>query len=55
MTDDPDKRAALAASLPLKRIGAPEDMAGAVIYLASKAGAFVTGTTLVVDGGMTVG
>jgi NAD(P)-dependent dehydrogenase (short-subunit alcohol dehydrogenase family) len=55
VTDDPEKRAALAASLPLQRIGAPEDMAGAVIYLSSKAGAFVTGQTLVVDGGLTVG
>lgn len=55
VTDDPKMRAALAASIPLERIGEPEDMAGAVIYLSSKAGAYVTGQTLVVDGGITVG
>jgi NAD(P)-dependent dehydrogenase (short-subunit alcohol dehydrogenase family) len=38
--------------MPLKRIGRPDDMAGAVIYLASRAGAFVTGVVLPVDGGI---
>jgi len=40
-----------AADRPLGRIGEPEDIAQAVLYLASDAAAFVTGTTLVVDGG----
>ncbi len=40
-----------AADRPLQRIGTPEDIAQAVLYLASDAAAFVTGTTLVVDGG----
>ncbi len=40
-----------AATRPLGRIGTPEDVARAVLYLASDASAFVTGTTLVVDGG----
>ncbi len=40
-----------AAERPLKRIGAPEDIAQAALYLASDASAFVTGATLVVDGG----
>ena len=40
-----------AATRPLGRIGTPEDIARAVLYLASDASAFVTGTTLVVDGG----
>ena len=40
------------ASNPLGRIGRPEDMAGTAIYLASKAGAYVTGVVLPVDGGM---
>jgi NAD(P)-dependent dehydrogenase (short-subunit alcohol dehydrogenase family) len=40
-----------AADRPLKRIGQPEDIAQAALYLASDASAFVTGTTLVVDGG----
>ena len=40
-----------AADRPLGRIGKPEDIAQAVLYLASEASSFVTGTTLVVDGG----
>jgi NAD(P)-dependent dehydrogenase (short-subunit alcohol dehydrogenase family) len=40
-----------AADRPLQRVGAPEDIAQAVLYLASDAAAFVTGASLVVDGG----
>ncbi|MEO8856292.1 MAG: SDR family oxidoreductase [Burkholderiaceae bacterium] len=40
--------------VPAGRIGAPEDMAGAAIYLASRAGDYVVGQTLVVDGGITL-
>jgi NAD(P)-dependent dehydrogenase (short-subunit alcohol dehydrogenase family) len=43
---------AIAASCPLGRIGAPEDMAGVAVYLASRAGAYVTGAVLPVDGGI---
>ncbi|WP_418118055.1 SDR family oxidoreductase [Variovorax sp. 350MFTsu5.1] len=39
--------------IPAGRIGVPEDMAGAAIYLASRAGDYVIGSTLVVDGGVT--
>ena len=42
-------------SYPLGRIGEPDDVAGAAIFLASRAGAFVTGQVLVVDGGVTIG
>jgi 3-oxoacyl-[acyl-carrier protein] reductase len=45
---------ALPAMMPLKRIGRDEDMAGAAIYLASRAGDYVVGSTLVVDGGVTL-
>jgi NAD(P)-dependent dehydrogenase (short-subunit alcohol dehydrogenase family) len=41
------------ATIPLRRIGSPEDMAGAAIYLSSRAGAYLTGETLRVDGGIT--
>jgi NAD(P)-dependent dehydrogenase (short-subunit alcohol dehydrogenase family) len=39
-------------SCPMKRIGTPEDMAGVAIYLASRAGAYVTGAVIPVDGGI---
>jgi NAD(P)-dependent dehydrogenase (short-subunit alcohol dehydrogenase family) len=39
---------------PLGRVGSPSDMAGAALYLASRAAAYVTGTVLVVDGGLSV-
>jgi NAD(P)-dependent dehydrogenase (short-subunit alcohol dehydrogenase family) len=43
---------AIAASAPLKRIGRPDDMAGAAIFLSSRAGAYLTGTIIPVDGGI---
>lgn len=39
---------------PLRRIGEPEEIAGTAVYLASKAGSFITGQTIVVDGGGTI-
>lgn len=42
----------MAKMMPLKRIGRPEDMAGAAIFLSSKAGSFLTGTIIPVDGGI---
>jgi NAD(P)-dependent dehydrogenase (short-subunit alcohol dehydrogenase family) len=43
----------VAAGIPLQRIGAPEDIAEAVVYLCSDGAAFITGHNLVVDGGFT--
>ena len=40
-----------AADRPLKRIGTPDDIANTVLYLASDASSFITGTTIIVDGG----
>jgi len=48
--DEPDK---VAARIPAGRVGRPSDMAGAAVYLASRAGDYVVGATLVVDGGVT--
>ena len=43
------------ANTPQRRLGQPEDMVGAAIFLASPAAAFMTGQTLYVDGGFTAG
>jgi NAD(P)-dependent dehydrogenase (short-subunit alcohol dehydrogenase family) len=39
---------------PLRRIGQPEDISGAAVFLASQAAAYLTGQTLIIDGGLTV-
>jgi 3-oxoacyl-[acyl-carrier protein] reductase len=49
---DESQREAMAAQIPLGRLGAPEDIAAAVVYLASPAGGYVTGETLNVNGGL---
>jgi NAD(P)-dependent dehydrogenase (short-subunit alcohol dehydrogenase family) len=43
---------AIAAAAPLRRIGRPDDMAGVAVYLAARAGAYVTGAVIPVDGGL---
>jgi len=47
----PEQVASLARRIPLKRIGEPEDIAGAALFLASDEAAFITGQTLMVNGG----
>jgi len=42
----------LAAGVPLGRIGTPEDVAGTVLFLASRDGSYVTGSIIAVDGGI---
>lgn len=51
--DDPATRSAIEQRVPLGRIGHPDDVAGAAIYLASRAGAYLTGVIIPVDGGLT--
>jgi 7-alpha-hydroxysteroid dehydrogenase len=51
LTDD-TLRTTMEAATPLKRIGEPEDIAAAVVYLCSPAGGYVTGKVLEVDGGL---
>ncbi|MEV1016087.1 MULTISPECIES: glucose 1-dehydrogenase [unclassified Micromonospora] len=51
--DDPASRSAIEQQVPLGRIGRPEDMAGTAIYLSSRAGAYLTGAVIPVDGGIT--
>jgi NAD(P)-dependent dehydrogenase (short-subunit alcohol dehydrogenase family) len=41
-------------SYPLRRIGEPDEIAGAAVLLASRAGSFITGQTIVIDGGITI-
>ncbi|MGB3045232.1 MAG: SDR family oxidoreductase [Xanthobacteraceae bacterium] len=51
-TANPKRRAASIERIPLKRLGTPADMAGAALFLASPLAGYVTGQTLVVDGGL---
>jgi NAD(P)-dependent dehydrogenase (short-subunit alcohol dehydrogenase family) len=51
--DDPAFRASVLERIPAKRVGTIDDVAGAVIYLASPAGGLVTGSVLTIDGGWT--
>lgn len=53
-TDHPDRRAGALANIPQSRLGTPEDMAGAALFLASPLASYVTGHTLVVDGGLSL-
>ncbi|HEY1941088.1 MAG TPA: SDR family oxidoreductase [Roseiarcus sp.] len=52
--ENPSTLRAVTASTPLRRIGEPDEIAGAAVFLASAAGSFVTGQTIVVDGGATM-
>lgn len=51
LLSNPEVRASRLAKIPLNRIGDPQDVAGSAVFLASDAGAYITGHILVVDGG----
>ena len=52
--DNPETLKRSTSSAPLRRIGLPDEIAGAAVFLAAKAGAFMTGQNLVIDGGVTI-
>jgi len=54
MKADPDRIATEQKRIPAGRLGQPQDLAGAVLLLASAAGAYIVGQTLIVDGGWTL-
>lgn len=49
----PEQREVIGAAVPLGRVGEPDDIAGTTIFLASRAGAYLTGTVIPLDGGIT--
>jgi NAD(P)-dependent dehydrogenase (short-subunit alcohol dehydrogenase family) len=52
--EDPVRKAAAEARFPLRRLGEPDDIGGIAVMLASRAGAFITGQSIVADGGATI-
>jgi len=53
--EDPQMLSRRTETTPLRRIGEPDEIAGAAVFLASSAGSFMTGQSLVIDGGVTIG
>ena len=53
--ENPEMLAKSEAMTPLRRIGEPDDIAGAAVFLASRAGNWMTGQVIVIDGGVTIG
>lgn len=54
LVENPDLATRRVEATPLRRVGTPADVAGAVVYLASPASSFVAGHALVIDGGTSV-
>ena len=53
LLDDPEFKAAIVNRIPLRRVGTPDDLIGAVLFFCSPASSFVTGQILTIDGGLT--
>ncbi len=52
--DDPEAKHAVEEEIPIGRMGQPEEIAAAVAWVASGEASYITGTTIVVDGGMSL-
>ena len=52
--EDPEALAKRTGTTPLRRIGEPDEIAGCAVFLASRAGSFTTGQSIVIDGGVTI-
>ncbi len=55
LENDPDRKARVLGRIQMRKMGSPEDIGNAAVYLCSPAAAYVTGVTLPVDGGASVG
>ena len=55
LAQDPEAAGALLDKIPLHRMAKPEEIASLMLYLATDAAAFITGTTMIADGGATTG
>jgi NAD(P)-dependent dehydrogenase (short-subunit alcohol dehydrogenase family) len=54
-TGTPEKKAGLVATVPMERLGRPEEIAAGIVFIASDEASYITGHVLNVDGGLTVG
>jgi NAD(P)-dependent dehydrogenase (short-subunit alcohol dehydrogenase family) len=53
--ENPETEKFVIRQYPIGRLGVPDDVAGVAVMLASRAGSFITGQTIVIDGGTTIG
>jgi NAD(P)-dependent dehydrogenase (short-subunit alcohol dehydrogenase family) len=53
LLEDPESREMVEENVPLGRIGRPDDVAGLTLFLASRAGSYMTGAVIPLDGGIT--
>jgi gluconate 5-dehydrogenase len=55
LADDPERQQRILSRTPMRRLGTPDDIGWAAVYLCSPAASFVTGQQLIVDGGVSIG